>query len=120
MARRRIEDTFQRLRSEYLDIPRLSLTPSQVAQILNVDPPTARGLLHTLEESHFLERTRDGRFARAGPRPELHDCALCRQPRAHGSLLRVSDRDEGEAMWVCADCQQKLTRGIDDEGVQGG
>ena len=120
MAPRRIADTLQRLRSEYLDMPRLSLTPGQVAQILNVDPPTARGLLHTLEESHFLERTRDGRFARTVPRPELHDCALCRQPRTHGSLLRVEDTDEAEAIWVCADCQHKLTCGIDDEGVQGG
>ena len=85
MAPRRIADTLQRLRSEYLDMPRLSLTPGQVAQILNIDPPTARGLLHTLEASHFLERTRDGRFAGVVPRPELHDCALCRQPRAHGS-----------------------------------
>ena len=120
MVPRRIADTLQRLRSEYLDKPRLSLTPGQVAQILNVDPPTARDLLHTLEASHFLERTRDGRFTRAVPGPELHDCALCRQPRAHGSLLQVEDTDEAEAIWVCADCQQKLTRGIDDEGVQGG
>ena len=91
MVPRRIADRLQRLRSEYLDMPRLSLTPGQVAQILNVDPPRARGLLHTLEESHF-----------------------------HGSLLQVEDTDEAEAIWVCADCQQKLTRGIDDEGVQGG
>ena len=120
MASHHIADTLQRLRSEYLDLPRLSLTPGQVAQILNVDPPTARGLLHRLEESHFLERTRDGRFARTVPRPELHDCALCSQPRAHGSLLRVEDTDEAEAIWVCANCQRKLTCGIDDEGVQGG
>ena len=51
---------------------------------------------------------------------ELSDCALCNQPRAHGSLLRVANTDEPESIWVCADCQQKLTCGIDDEGVQGG
>ncbi len=39
MAPRHIADTLQRLRSEYLEMPRLSLTPGQVAQILNVDPP---------------------------------------------------------------------------------
>ncbi len=120
MASHRIEDTLQRLRSEYQGTPRLSLTPGQVAQILNVDPPTARSLLHTLEESHFLERTRDGRFARMVPRPELHDCALCGQGRIHGSPLRVADADEAEALWVCADCQHKLICRIDDEGVLGG
>ena len=119
MAPHRIADTLQRLRSEYLEMPRLSLTPGEVARILNVDPPTARGLLHTLEEANFLERTRDGRFARAS-RPELQDCALCRQPRANGCLLQVANTDEAEAIWVCANCQQKLTCGIDDEGVQGG
>ncbi len=120
MAPHRIADTLQRLRSEYLEMPRLSLTPGQVARILNVDPPTARGLLHTLEEAHFQERTRDGRFARAASPAELHDCALCNQPRAHGSLLPVEDTDEAEDIWVCANCQHKLTCGIDDEGVQGG
>ncbi len=120
MAPRRIAGTLQRLRSEYEGMPRLSLTPGQVAQILNVDPHTARCLLHTLEESHFLERTRDGRFARVVPRPELHDCGLCGQPRAHGSQLRVAETDEAEALWVCADCQHKLTCRIDDESVLGG
>ena len=120
MPLRRIEDTLQRLRSAYLDMPRLSLTPGQVAQILNVDPATARGLLHTLEASHFLIRTRDGRFARVARQSDLHDCALCGQERVEGSSLRVGDTDEVEALWVCADCQRKLTRQVDDEGVQGG
>ena len=120
MAYRRVADTLQRLRSEYQGMPRLSLTPGQVAQILNVDPPTARSLLHTLEASHFLERTRDGRFARVVPRPEQHDCALCGQGRIRGSPLRVADADETEGLWVCADCQRKLTCRIDDEGVLGG
>ncbi len=88
MAPRHIADTLQRLRSEYLDLPRLSLTPGQVAQILNVDPPTARGLLHTLEESHFLERTRDGRFARtdanATTRTMWTICSRARSRRAPG------------------------------------
>ena len=63
----RIEDSMQRLWSEYLATPNLSLTPGEVARILDVDPSTARGLLHGLEASGFLERTRDGRYARVTP-----------------------------------------------------
>ena len=96
-APRRIADTLQRLRSEYLDMPRLSLTPGQVAQILSVEPPTARSLLHARRVA-LLEGTRDGRFARVVPRPELHDCVLCGQGRIHGSPLRVADADEAEAL----------------------
>ena len=51
---------------------------------------------------------------------ELSDCAQYNQPRTHGSLLRVEDPDEAEAIWVRADCQHKLIRRIDDEGVKGG
>ena len=46
----------------------LSLTPGEVARIVNVDPSTARNLLQVLHESHFLESTRDGRFPRVVPR----------------------------------------------------
>ncbi len=62
MALHRIEDALQLLRSEYLDMPNLSLTAAEVARILGVAPPTARTLLQALEDSRFLERTRDGRF----------------------------------------------------------
>ena len=65
MEPRRIEDALELLRSEYLNMPKLSFTPGEVARILNVDPPTARVLLQTLEDSHFLKHTRDGRFTRA-------------------------------------------------------
>ena len=54
------------------------------------------------------------------PPPALHECALCGQRRAHGGLLRMSDTDDAQEMWVCEDCQHKLTWGIDGEGVQDG
>ena len=120
MAAHHIEDALERLRSEFLAIPSLSLTPGEVARILNVDPPTAWGVLQALETSHFVERTRDGRFALLVPRSELRGCALCDRLRVHGSLLRVADTDEAEALWVCRDCQHKLMCRIDDEGLLGG
>ncbi len=114
----RIEDSMKRLWSEYLATPRLSLTLGEVARILNVDPSTARGLLHGLQASGFLERTRDGRFARVAPGSALHDCAACGKARACGTLLRVANTDETEAVWVCRDCQHKLAGRINAEGIQ--
>ena len=70
MVPRRLEEPLQRLRSEYLTVPMLSLTPGEVARIVNVDPSTARDLIQALYEAHFLECTRDGRFTRAVPHRE--------------------------------------------------
>ena len=64
MVPHRIEDALQQLRSEYQEMPMLSLTPGEVARIVNVDPPTARILLQALADSYFLKHTRDGRFTR--------------------------------------------------------
>ena len=65
MASQRIEDALQLLRSEYLEVPNLTLTPLQVAQLLDLDPRTAEVILDALLCSHFLARTQDGRFALA-------------------------------------------------------
>ncbi len=65
MASQRIEDALQLLRAEYLDMPGLSLTPVEVEGLLDLDPPTAETILQALEDSRFLERTPDGRFALA-------------------------------------------------------
>ena len=65
MVSRRIEDALQQLRAEYLAAPRLTLESSEVARILNVDPPLARTLLQALTDSRFLQCTRDGRFTLA-------------------------------------------------------
>ncbi len=111
MASHRVEEALQRLRSEFLDAPSLSVTPGDVARILAVDPPTARVVLHALEDAHFLARARDGRFTSAGPRSPPPDCAVCGQLRADGCLLQVANTDRAEAIWVCAGCQHKLIRG---------
>ena len=120
MALHRIEDALQLLRAEYLDRPDLSLTPAEGARLVHVDRRIARMLLEALEGSNFLQRTRDGRFARVRSHRGVEECALCGQDRVQGSVLRVEDTDDSEGMWVCRDCQHKLVRQIDDEGVQGG
>ena len=53
------------------------------------------------------------------PPHALHECALCGRWRAHGGLLRMSDTDDAQEMWVCEDCQRKLALQVDD-GAEGG
>ncbi len=62
MACQPIEDAVQLLRVEYLEMPDLALTPSQVAALLDLDGVTAAAVLRALEESRFLERTPNGLF----------------------------------------------------------
>lgn len=49
-----------------------------------------------------------------------HTCAVCGQERTRGSLLTAADTDGADTMWVCDDCQHKLSRRVDDEGILGG
>ncbi len=62
MASQPIEDALELLRAEYLEMPELALTPSQVAALLDLDGVTAAAVLRALEDSRFLERTPNGRF----------------------------------------------------------
>ncbi len=62
MASQRIEDASQLPRCEYLDMPGLALTPTQVAALVTLDGKTAAILLQALEGSGFLDRRPDGRF----------------------------------------------------------
>ena len=62
MASQPIEDALELLRAEYLEMPHLALTPSQVAALLDLDGVTAAAVLRALEDSRFLQRTPAGRF----------------------------------------------------------
>ena len=65
MASQRIEDALQLLRSEYSDLPGLSLTVADVARRLDLDRPTTGVILRAIEDSRFLERAPNGRFTRS-------------------------------------------------------
>jgi DNA-binding IclR family transcriptional regulator len=60
-----MEDLIRRVRSEYLEMPGLKLTPAQASRLWGLDPSTAQRLLGTLMDSQFLTRTRDGHYRRA-------------------------------------------------------
>ncbi len=72
MASQPIEDAVQLLRGEYLEIPGLALTPSQVAALLDLDDVTAAAVLQALEDAAFLERAPNGAFIY----PHAHDLAV--------------------------------------------
>ncbi len=62
MVSQPIEDAVELLRVEYLEMPDLALTPSQVAAHLDLDGVNAAAVLRALEDTRFLERTPNGRF----------------------------------------------------------
>jgi predicted transcriptional regulator of viral defense system len=56
-----------RLRHEFLSMPGLVLTTTQVARLLGVRTRDAEELLASLEEEGFLMRTAAGMFRRTDP-----------------------------------------------------
>ncbi len=53
------------------------------------------------------------------PRPS-HLCEVCGSHRLAGGPLLSRLDAASTMMWVCADCQHKLSRRVDDEGTLGG
>jgi hypothetical protein len=55
----------QRIRSEFLEMPGLRLTPAQAARLWAVDRQTSERILDGLAMAGFLFRTRNGAYLRA-------------------------------------------------------
>jgi hypothetical protein len=64
-ADRYITDWLQLIRAEYLEIPGLSLTKSQVQRLWGLDPVTSETVLAALVDAKFLRRTRQDAYVRA-------------------------------------------------------
>jgi len=60
-----MNDLMLRVRSEYLEMPGLKLTPAQASRLWGVDPSTCQMLLRSLIDARFLTRTRDGHYSRS-------------------------------------------------------
>lgn len=54
----------QRIRSEYLEMPGLTLRPEQVQRLCGVDRVACESVLETLVESGFLSKRADGAYGR--------------------------------------------------------
>lgn len=54
------------IRAEYLEIPGLTLTRTQVRRLWGLDDETCAVVLDALVESRFLKRTRNDHYLRTG------------------------------------------------------
>ena len=63
-AQTALADWVQLIRSEYLEIPGLSLTRKQVERLWGLDSMTSDALLGALTDAKFLRRTPAGTFVR--------------------------------------------------------
>jgi hypothetical protein len=61
---RQIEEWAHRVRTEYLEMPGMKLTRSQVRRLWLLDPPLCDAVLDVLVESGFLRRRRDDTYSR--------------------------------------------------------
>jgi hypothetical protein len=61
---RAIATLLQRIRSEYREMPGLKLTEAQARRLWNLDDPTCRLVLSTLQDERFLKRTPRGTYVR--------------------------------------------------------
>ena len=56
----------ERVRTEYRDMPGLSLTERQAQRLLGLEPATCQAVLEALLTAGFLRQTDHGRYVRAG------------------------------------------------------
>jgi hypothetical protein len=61
----RIDRWLSLIRSEYLEMPGLQLTPQQARRLWGLDDRTTAMLLATLVDSRFLRKTRSGAYVLA-------------------------------------------------------
>ena len=60
-----ITPLLHRIRSEFLEMPGLRLTPAQAARLWAVDRQTSERILNGLTVAGFLLKSRDGAYFRA-------------------------------------------------------
>jgi hypothetical protein len=59
------DDSLDRIRGEYLEMPGMSLTERQAQRLWGLDHDTCKALLEALLETGFLRRTHQGGYVRA-------------------------------------------------------
>jgi hypothetical protein len=59
-----VTQILQRIRSEYLEMPGLTLKPEQVQRLCGVDSVSCESVLETLVETGFLSKRPDGAYGR--------------------------------------------------------
>jgi hypothetical protein len=63
-TRNPLDNTINRIKSEYREMPGLHLTFEQMLRLWRLDRTTCRTLVETLIDAQFLKPTDDGRYVR--------------------------------------------------------
>jgi len=82
------KDIVERVRSEYLEMPGMRLTPPQLQRLLGIGPSLCDALLESMVQSRFLAVRADGTYVRASdglPQPRMAKAAANQQRRAVAS-----------------------------------
>ena len=69
-----LEDSVQRIRAEYLDLPGLSLTAAQAQRLWNLDSETCGLALDMMIRETFLRRTPHAKYVRGDRRRSYDSC----------------------------------------------
>ena len=80
------QDIVERVRSEYLEMPGMRLTPQQLQRLCGIGPSLCSAVLESMVESHFLSVRPDGTYVRASdglPQPRMAKAA----PRHHRQVV---------------------------------
>jgi hypothetical protein len=99
-----LSDWLQLVRSEYLEMPGLSLTKRQVQRLWNLDPATCELLLAALIDVKFLRLTPDGAYVRADSDIRSFDefsYAVAVALPIGSSMVTVVPPSGGHAMPIC-------------------
>ena len=59
-----LDNTIDRIKSEYREMPGLHLTFEQMLRLWRLDRTICRTLVEKLIDAHFLKTTQDGRYVR--------------------------------------------------------
>jgi hypothetical protein len=82
-TRDQIEQLVMQVQADFLDTPRLALTPSSAAELFGVDATASRAVLAVLADANVLTTTRGGAYVRYFPLAthSTHRAALRARPR---------------------------------------
>jgi hypothetical protein len=82
------QDIVERVRSEYLEMPGMRLTPRQLQRLCGIGPSLCDAVLESMVESRFLAIRPDGTYVRASdglPQPRMAKAASRQHRRAIAS-----------------------------------
>jgi hypothetical protein len=68
------QDVIERVRSEYLEMPGMRLTPQQLQRLCGIGPSLCDAVLESMVKSRFLAPRPDGTYVRASdgvPQPRM-------------------------------------------------